>query len=192
MLVPGIQRRCCCSVTKSCLTLCDPWTVAHKRHYSADKVPYSQGYSLPSGCVRLWELDHKEGRMTNNWCFQTVVLWMTPESPLDSSEIKPVNLKEDQPWIFTGRTDAEAGALVFWSSDACRWLIGKVPYSGKDWGQKEKSVLEDDMAGWHHRCNEHELGQTPGDGEGQGDLICCSPWGRKEMDTTGRLKKNNP
>ena len=143
MLVPGIQRRCCCSVTKSCLTLCDPWTVAHKRHYSADKVPYSQGYSLPSGCVRLWELDHKEGRMTNNWCFQTVVLWMTPESPLDSSEIKPVNLKEDQPWIFTGRTDAKAETQVVWSSDENRWPIGKVPDAGKDWGQ-EKRASEDE------------------------------------------------
>ena len=119
------------------------------------------------------------------WC------WRSPKSPLDSKEIKPVNLKGDQPWMFTGRTDAEAGAPVFWSSDAYRWVIGKVPYSGKDWRQKEKSMLEGDMAGWHHRCNEHELGQTPGDGEGQGGLTCCSPWGRKELDTTGRLNNNN-
>ena len=122
-------------------------------------------------------LNKEECRMPENWCLQNVVLEKTSESPLDSKEIKPVNLKGDQPWIFTGRTDAEAGAQVFWSSDAYRWLIGKVPYSGKDWGQKEKSVLEDDMAGWHHRCNEHELGQTPGDGEEQGGLACCSPRG---------------
>ena len=88
-----------------------------------------------------------------------------------------VNLKGAQPWIFTRRTDAEAKAPVFWSSDGNRQLIGKVPDAGKDWGQKEKMVSEDEMAGQHHRCNEHELGQTLGDGEGQGGLVRCSPWG---------------
>ena len=112
----------------------------------------------------------------------------TPESPLDSKEIKPVNLKGDQPWIFTGRTDAEAP--VFWSSDANSRLIGKVPDAGKDRGQKEKRVSEHEVAGWHYWCNEHELGQAPGDGEGQRSLACCSPWGRKESDTTGWLNNN--
>ena len=93
------------------------------------------------------------------------MLEKTLQSPLDSKEIKPVNLKGDQSWIFTRRTDAEAEALVFWSSDANRWLTGKVPDSGKDWGQK-KRVSEDEMDGGHHWCNEHELGQTPVDGEG--------------------------
>ena len=99
------------------------------------------------------------------------------------------NLKEDQPWIFPGRTvaDAEAEAPVFWSSDVNRWLIGKVPDAGKDWGQKEKKVSENEMAGWHHQCNGHELGQTSGDGEGQRALACCSSWCYKESDTTGQL-----
>ena len=103
------------------------------------------------------------------------MLEKTPESPWDSKEIKPVNLKGDQHLIFTGRTDAEAEALVFWSSDANRQLIEKVPDVGKDQGQKEKRVSENEMAGWYHQCNEHELGQTLGDGEGQGGLACCSP-----------------
>ena len=111
--------------------------VEKQRHCSADKGPYSQGYGPPSGHVRLWELDCKKGRAPKNWCLWTVVLEKTPESSLDS-KIKPVSLKGDQPWIFTGRTDAEAEAPVFWSSDANRQLIGKVPDAGKDWRQKEK------------------------------------------------------
>ena len=109
-----------------------------QRHYSVNKGPYSQGYSLPSGHVQLREVDCREGRTPKNWCLQTVVLEKTPESPLDSKEIKPVNLKGDQSWIFTERTDAEAETPVFWPSDANRWLIGKVPDAEKDWGQKEK------------------------------------------------------
>ena len=120
-----------------------------------------------------------------------MVLEKTPESPLDSKEIKPVNLKGDQPWIFTGRTDAEAEAPVIWSSDVNRQLIGKVPDTGKDWGQKEKRGSEDDLAGWHHWCNEYEPGQTLGDGEGQGGLTCYSPWGHKELDMTEWLKNNS-
>ena len=135
--------------------------------------------------------------MPKNWCLQTVVLEKTPGNPLDSKEIKPVNLKEDQPWIFTGRNDAEAEAPVFWPSDMNRQLIGKVPQGknlsliGKDWGQKEKTASENELAGQHHWCNEYELGQTPGDGEGQGGLACCRPWGCKESDTTGRLNNNS-
>ena len=136
-------------------------SVLKSRHYSADKGPSSQGCGLPSGHVRLWELDRKGGRTLKNWYLQTVVLEKTPESPLDSKEIKPVNLKGDQPWIFTGRTDAEAEAPVLWSSDVNRWVIGKVPDTRKDWGQKEKRASEDEMAGWYLWCNEHELGQTP-------------------------------
>ena len=117
------------------------------------------------------------------------MLEKTPESPLDSKEIQPVNLKGDQPWIFTGRIDAEAS--VFWSYDANRWLMGKVPDAGKDWGQKERRASEDEMAGRHHWCNEHELGQTLGDGERQEGLPCCSPWGRRESDMTGWLNNKN-
>ena len=110
------------------------------------------------GHVWLWELDRKEGRMPKNWCLWIMVLEKTPDSPSDSKVIKSANLKGDQPWIFTGRTDdeAEAEIPVFWSYNGNRWLIGKV----SDWVQKEKRASEDEMARWHHRCNEHELGQT--------------------------------
>ena len=136
------------------------------RYYSADKGLYSQGYGLPSGHVRLWELDHKQGRMPKNRCLLTVMLEKTPEGPLDCKEIKPVNLKGDQHWIFTRWTDVEAETPVFWLSDAKRRLIGKVPDAGKDWGQKEKGTTEDEMAEQHYQCNDHELGQSPGDCEG--------------------------
>ena len=140
---------------------------------------------------QLWDLDHKEGRMPKNRCHWTVVLEKIPEGLLDSMEIKPVSLKGDQPWIFTGRADAEAEAPVFCSSDVNRWLIGEVPDAGKDWGQKEKRASEDEMARQHHWCNEHELGKSPVDSVGQGGLECCSPWGHKELDTTGWLNNNN-
>ena len=139
-----------------------------QRYYSANKDLYSQGYSLPSGHVWLWELYHKYSRMPKSWCLQTVVLEKIPEIPLDSKEIKPVNLKGNESWILVGRTDAEAEAPVFWSSDMNSWLTGKVPHSGKDWRQKEKRASEDKMSGWHHQRTGHELGQTLGDGEGQG------------------------
>ena len=118
---------------------------------------YSQSYGLPIGHVWLWELDHKEGRVLKNWCLQIVVLEKTPESSLDSTEIKPVNLKGEQPWILVGRADAETP--LFWSSDANRWLIGKVPDADKDWGQKEKRASEDEMAGWHHWSVDMNLGK---------------------------------
>ena len=128
--------------------------VEKQRHYSADKGLYRQGCGLPSH-IWLGELDHKEGRMPKNWFLWTVVLEKTPQSPLNSKEIKPVNLKGNEPWIFPGRTDAEAP--VFCSSDVNSQLIGKVPDAEKDWGQ-EKRASENKMAGWHHWCNEHELG----------------------------------
>ena len=118
-----------------------------------------------------------------------MVLEKTPENPLDSKEIKPVNLRGNQPWIFIGRIDAKAETPVFWSSNANSWLIGKVSDAGKDWGKKEKRVLKDEKAGWHHWCNGHELGQTFVDGERQRGLACCSPWGHKEF-MTGRLNNN--
>ena len=162
--------------------------VEKQRHYFANKGPYSQGNDLPSGHVWLWQLDRTEGRTAKNWCFWTVVLEKTPESPLSSREIKPVTLKGFQPWIFTGRTEAEAP--VFWSSDVHRRLTGKVPDSGKDRGQKEKRVSEDEMAGRHHQWKGHEPGQTLVDGEGQGGLACCNPWGSKELDTTGSQQQS--
>ena len=107
----------------------------------------SQSYGLSSSHVQMWELDHKEGWALKNWCFQTVVLEKTLESPLDCKETKPVNLNGNQPWIFTGRTDAEAEALIFWPPDEKSWLIWKVPDAGRDWGQEEKGTAEDEMVG---------------------------------------------
>ena len=129
----------------------------------------------------MWEL---EGWVPKNWCFRTVVMEKT-ESPLENKEIKPVNPKGNQPWIFIGRTDTEAEALILWLSDGKSWLTGKDLDAGKDWGQ-EKWATEDEMVGWHHQLNRHEFEQAPGDGGGQGSLA-CSPWSRKEADTTERL-----
>ena len=111
----------------------------------------------------------------------------TLESPLDSQEIKPVNPKGNQPWIFIGRTDAETKAPVFWPPNAKSQLTGKDPDTGKDWGQEEKGTTEDEMVGWHHRLNGHEFEQIPGAGDGQGGLMCCSPWGCRELDMTEQV-----
>ena len=132
----------------------------------------------------MWELDHKESWVLENWYFWTVVLEMTLESPLDSKEIKPVSPKGNQSWIFIGRTDAEAEAPILWPPNAKSWLIWKDSDAGKDWGQEEKGMTEDEMVGWHHQLNGHGFGWTPGVGDGQGGLACCSSWGRKELDTT--------
>ena len=119
------------------------------------------------------------------------LLEKTPESPLDRKESKPVNLQGNQPWILIGRTDARVETPIFWLSDANSWLIRKVLDAGKDWEQKKKRASEDEMAGWHHPCNGNKLGQTSGDGEGQRGLVCYSPRGHKESDTTGWLNNNN-
>ena len=132
---------------------------------------------------------HKEGWAPKNWCFSTVVLEKTLESPLDSKEIKPVDPKGNQSWIFTGRTDAEAETPILWPPDAKNWLIGRDPDAGKDWGQEEKGVTDDEMVRWHYQLNGHEFEQTPGDREEQGSLACCSLLGRKESDTAGWLNK---
>ena len=161
------------------------------RHHSADRGPYSQDYGLPSGHAWLRELDCKVGGVPKNWRLQTVELEKTCETPFVSKEIKPVHLKENQPWILIGRTDTEAEAPVFWSPDANSQFIEKVPDAGKDWGQKDKRELEDEMARWHHWCNGHEFGQTLADSEGQGSLVCCNPWGHKKLDTTGQVNNNN-
>ena len=134
--------------------------------------------------VQMWEMDHKEGWVPKNWCFWIVVLEETLESPLDCKEIKPVRPKGNQPWIFNGRTDAKAEAPIFWPLDAKSRLTEKDPDAGKDWRQEEKGATEDAMVGWHHWVNEHEFEQALRDGEEQGSLACCSPWGHKELDTT--------
>jgi len=133
-------------------------------------------------------LHYKESWAPKNWCFLTVVLEKrVPESPLDCKEIQSVHPKGDQSWVFIGRTDAEVETPILWPSDAKSWLILKDPDAGKDWGQEEKGITEDEMVGWHHWLNGHEFGWTPGVGDGQGGQACCSSWGRKESDTTEQL-----
>ena len=128
----------------------------------------------------MWELDHKESGALKNWYFWTVVLEKTLESPLDCKEIKLVNPKGNQPWIFIGRTDAETEAPILWPPDAKNWFNGKDPDAQKYWRQEEKGMTEDEMVGWHHWCDGHEFEQALGDGDGQRGLACCSPWGCKE------------
>ena len=117
----------------------------------------SQGYGFSSGCVWMWELDSKESWVLKNWCFLTVVLEKTLESPLDCKEIQPVHPEGGQSWVFIGRTDAEAETPILGPPDGKSWLIGKDPDAGRDWGQEEKGTAEDEVAGWHHRLNGHEF-----------------------------------
>ena len=119
---------------------------------------------------------YKESWAQKNWCFWTVVLEKTLESPLDCKEIQPGHCK-DQSWVFIGRTDVEAGTPILWPPDAKSWLIWKDPDAGRDWGQEEKGTTEDEMVGWHHQLDGHGFGWTPGVGDGQGGLVCCSSWG---------------
>ena len=132
-------------------------SIFKSRHYFANKGLSSQGYGSSSGHVWMWQLEYKESWALNNWCFWTVVLEKTSESPLDCKEIQPVHPKGDQSWVFIGRTDAEAETPILWPPDAKSWLIGKDPDAGKDWGQ-EKGMTEDEMVGWHHQLNGHGFG----------------------------------
>ena len=157
--------------------------IKKQRHHFANKGLYSQSYGFSSSHAQMWELDHEEGWAPKNWYFRTVVLEKTVESSLYSKEFKPVNPKVNQPWIFTGRTVAEVEAPILWLPDANSQLIGKDPLTVKDWRQ-EKGMTEDEMIGWHHWLNGHEFEQAPRVGDGQGSLVCCSPWGRKELDMT--------
>ena len=125
----------------------------------------------------MWELDHKEGWTPKNWCFRIVLLEKTLKSPLDCKEIKPVNPKGNQPWVFIGRTDAEAEASILWPPDAKSGLTGKDPDPGKEWRQEDEGMTEEEMTGWHHQVNGHEFEYAPGIGDGPNGLACCSPWG---------------
>ena len=136
----------------------------------------------------MWELDCEESWALKNWCFWTVVLEKTLESPLDWKEIQPVHPKGHQSWVFNGRTDAKAETPILWPPHVKSWVIGKDPDAGRDWEQEEKVMTEDEMAGWHHRLDAHGFGWTPGVSDGQGGLVCCDSWGGKESDMTERLK----
>ena len=169
-----------------------PWKTSYdkpkkQRHYFANKCPSSQSYGFSSSHVWMWQLNHKEGWAPKNWCFRTVVLKKTLESPLDSKEIKLVNSQGNQPWIFIGRTDAKAEAPIFWPPDGKSWLIGKIgKMLGKIEGRGRRGqqrmrwldgIIDSmDIFGW-----------TPGVGYGQGGLACCGSWGCRESDTTEQL-----
>ena len=132
-------------------------SILKKRHYFANKGPSSESCGFSSSHVWMWEFDYKESWALKNWCFWTVVLEKTLESPLDCKEIQPVHPKGDQSWVFIGRTAAEAETPILWPRDVKNWLIWKDPDAGKDWKQKEKEMTEDEMVEWHHRLNGHEF-----------------------------------
>ena len=161
--------------------------IKKQRHYFVNKGPSSQGSGFSSGHVWIWEMDYKKSWVHKIWCFWTVVLEKTLESPLACKEIISVHPNGNQSWVFIGRTDAEAETPVLWPSHVKSWLIGKDLDAGRDCGQEEKGRTEDEMAGWHHWLNAHESEWTPGVGDGQGGLACCDSWGHKELDTSERL-----
>ena len=132
----------------------------------------------------MWELDYKESWAQKNWCFCTVMLEKTIQSLLDCKEVQPVNTKGNRSWIFIGKTDAEAETSIVWPPDVKSWFLRKDPNAAKDWGQKDKGMTEDEMAGWHQWLDGHEFEQAPGVSDGQGSLACCSTWGCKESDMT--------
>ena len=144
--------------------------IKKQRHYFVNKGPSSQSYGFSSGHVWMFELDYKESWVLKNLCFSTVVLEKTLESPLDWKETQPVHPKGNQSWVFIGGTDVEAEAPILWPPDAKSWLILEDPDAGKDGGQEEKGMTEDEMVGWYHRLNGHGFGWTPGVGDGQGGL----------------------
>ena len=156
------------------------------RHYFANKGLSRQSYGFFSSHVWMWELDHTEGWVPKNWCLWTVTLEKTLETPLDCKEIKPVNPKGNQSWIFIGRTDALDEAPILWPPDAKSQFIRKDPDGGRD-RRQEKGMTVDEMVSWHHWLNGHEFEQALEDGEEQGNQAFCSPWGCKESDTTERL-----
>ena len=162
MLFLGAPNHCRWWLQPWNLRMLTPWKESYhqprqhikkQRHYFANKRPSSQGYGFSSSHVWMWELDYTESWVLKNWCFCTVVLEKTLESPLDCKEIQPVHPKGDHSSIFIGRPDVEAETQILWSPDAKNWLIWKDPDAGKDWRQKENGMTEDEMVGWHHRLN---------------------------------------
>ena len=161
--------------------------IQKQRHYFAHKGQSSQNYGFSTGYVWMWELDCEESLASKNWCFWTLVLEKTLESPSDCKEIQPVHSKGDQSWVFFGRNAAKAETPVLWPPRVKSWLIGKDPDARRDCRQEEQGMTEDEMAGWYHWLHGHEFEWTLGVGDGQGGLVCCSSWGRKELDTTERM-----
>ena len=161
--------------------------IKKQRNYFSIKGLFSQGYGFSSSHLWMWELDYKESWALKNWCFWTVVLEKTLESPLDCKEIQPVHPKGDQSWVFIRGTDVEADTPILWPPDAEAWLIWKDPSAGKDWGQEEKRMTEDEIVGWHHWHNGCGFGWTLGVGDGQGGLVCCSSQGHKESGMSEQL-----
>ena len=181
-----VTADCDCTMNQKMLA---PWRKSYdqprqhtkkQRHYFINKGPSSQSYGFSSSHVWMWELDYEESWAAKNWCFWTVVLEKTLESPLDCKEIKPLNPEWNQSWIFIGRTD-ESETAVLWPPDAKNYesTHWKDPDAGKDWRQEEKGTTKDEMVGCHHWFNAHEFEQAPGVGGGQGNLACHSPWGHK-------------
>ena len=144
--------------------------IKNQRHYFANKCLCSQNYGFSSSHVWMWELDNKKDWMPKNWCFWTMVLEKTLESPLDCKVIKPVHPKGNQSWIFIGRTDAEAAVPILWPCDVKSQLIGKDPDAGEVWRQEEKGTTEDEIVGWHHWLNGHKFEESLGDDDGQRSL----------------------
>ena len=166
-----------CSITQSCPTPCDsmdcspPGSSVHGILQARILEWVAISFSWEILCIRKY------------WCVSTAVLKKTLKSPLDCKEIQPVHSEGDQPWDFFGRNDAEAETPVLWPPHGKSWLIGKHSEAGRDWGQEEKGMTEDEMAGWHHWLDGLESEWTPGVGDGQGGLACCKSWGCKESDT---------
>ena len=158
--------------------------IKKQRLYFSYKGPSSQSYGFSSSHVWMWELDYKESWVLKNWCFWSVVLEKTLESPLDCKEVQPVHPKGDQSWVFIARTDVETETPTLWPADAKSWLIWKDPNAGKNWRQEDKGTTEDEMVGWYHWVNGHEFGWTLWVGDGQGSLVSCGSWDCKESDMT--------
>ena len=165
-LFGGLQNHCRWWLQPQNLKMLTPWKktydkprqhIKKQRHYFANKGLNSQSYGFSSSHVWMWELDYKESWATKNWCFWTMVLEKTLESPWDYKEIQPVHPKGNQSWIFIRRTDTEAETPILWPPDAKNWLIWKDPDAGKDWTLEEKGTIEAEMVGWHHQLNGYEF-----------------------------------
>ena len=182
MVTAATKLKRCLLLGRKVMTNLD--SILKSRHYFANKGPSSQGYGFSSSHVWMWELDYKESWALKNWCFWSMVLEKTLESPLDCKEIQPAHPKGDQSWVFIGRTDVEAETPILWPPDVKSWLIWKDPDAGKDWGRRGRQRMR-----WL-------VGITDSMDMGSGELWelvnergleCCSSWGHKESDTAEQL-----